>query len=123
MFRASEKRRWVMPLRRARLQFHRIQFTSDLLPSDVLGVSVYSPKLNEFEFKRTNFREHCAGRRNQSNDAENSERAARGDERSRVTIENVTYRAAAIHGAGDAKSHQIITELIRLPKESQLDHS
>jgi len=31
--------------------FHRIQFTSDLLPSDVLGVSVYSPKLNEFQFK------------------------------------------------------------------------
>src|SRR5215813_9751419 len=32
-------------------KFHRIQFTSDLLPSDVLGVSVYSPKLNEFDFK------------------------------------------------------------------------
>src|ERR671934_1895033 len=32
-------------------EFHRIQFTSDLLPSDVLGVSVYNPKLNEFEFK------------------------------------------------------------------------
>src|SRR5213596_3411572 len=32
-------------------EFHRIQFTSELLPSDVLGVSVYSPKLNEFEFK------------------------------------------------------------------------
>src|SRR5437868_9692575 len=32
-------------------KFHRIQFTSDLLPSDVLGVSVYSPKVNEFEFK------------------------------------------------------------------------
>jgi MoxR-like ATPase len=32
-------------------KFHRIQFTSDLLPSDVLGVAVYSPKLNEFEFK------------------------------------------------------------------------
>ena len=32
-------------------EFHRIQFTSDLLPSDVLGVSVYSPKQNEFEFK------------------------------------------------------------------------
>src|SRR6185295_3566474 len=31
--------------------FHRIQFTSDLLPSDVLGVSVYNPKRNEFEFK------------------------------------------------------------------------
>src|SRR5436189_2875280 len=32
-------------------KFHRIQFTSDLLPSDVLGVSIYSPKVNEFEFK------------------------------------------------------------------------
>jgi MoxR-like ATPase len=31
--------------------FHRIQFTSDLLPSDVLGVSVFNPKRNEFEFK------------------------------------------------------------------------
>src|SRR3989441_9212649 len=33
-------------------KFHRIQFTSDLLPSDVLGVSVYNPRMNEFEFKR-----------------------------------------------------------------------
>src|SRR5215467_12512832 len=32
--------------------FHRIQFTSDLLPSDVLGVSVFNPKQNEFEFKK-----------------------------------------------------------------------
>src|SRR5213596_2521889 len=31
--------------------FHRIQFTSDLLPSDVLGVAVFNPKLNEFQFK------------------------------------------------------------------------
>src|SRR3989441_9433640 len=31
--------------------FHRIQFTSDLLPSDVLGVSIYNPKVNEFEFQ------------------------------------------------------------------------
>ena len=31
--------------------FHRIQFTSDLLPTDVLGVSVFNPKTNDFEFK------------------------------------------------------------------------
>jgi MoxR-like ATPase len=31
--------------------FHRIQFTSDLLPSDVLGVSILAPKTGEFEFK------------------------------------------------------------------------
>jgi MoxR-like ATPase len=31
--------------------FQRIQFTSDMLPSDVLGVSVWEPKLGEFMFK------------------------------------------------------------------------
>jgi len=31
--------------------FKRIQFTPDLLPSDVLGVSIYNPKLLEFEFR------------------------------------------------------------------------
>jgi MoxR-like ATPase len=31
--------------------FHRIQFTSDLLPSDVLGVSILDPKTGDFEFK------------------------------------------------------------------------
>lgn len=33
------------------LGFRRIQFTSDLLPSDVLGVSVYNPKTSEFEIR------------------------------------------------------------------------
>ncbi len=31
--------------------FQRIQFTSDMLPSDVLGVSVYQPDRGEFVFK------------------------------------------------------------------------
>ncbi len=31
--------------------FQRIQFTSDMLPSDVLGVSVWDPKRSEFVFK------------------------------------------------------------------------
>jgi MoxR-like ATPase len=31
--------------------FQRIQFTSDMLPSDVIGVSVYNPSAQEFEFK------------------------------------------------------------------------
>jgi MoxR-like ATPase len=31
--------------------FHRIQFTSDLLPSDVVGVSILDPKSAEFEFR------------------------------------------------------------------------
>ena len=32
------------------LDFHRIQFTSDLLPADVLGVSVFNRELSQFEF-------------------------------------------------------------------------
>lgn len=32
-------------------EFRRIQFTPDLLPSDVIGVSVYNQKNGEFEFK------------------------------------------------------------------------
>jgi len=32
------------------LQFHRIQFTSDLLPADLLGVSVYDRERNGFVF-------------------------------------------------------------------------
>ena len=31
--------------------FHRLQFTSDMLPSDVLGVTVYSAHTEAFEFK------------------------------------------------------------------------
>jgi MoxR-like ATPase len=32
--------------------FQRVQFTSDMLPSDVIGISVYSALEQEFEFKR-----------------------------------------------------------------------
>ena len=31
--------------------FQRIQFTADLLPSDVLGVSIYEPETGEFRFR------------------------------------------------------------------------
>jgi MoxR-like ATPase len=34
------------------LTFHRIQFTSDLLPADLLGVSVFKPESGTFEFKK-----------------------------------------------------------------------
>jgi MoxR-like ATPase len=34
------------------LGFRRIQFTSDLLPSDVLGVSIYNPQTSTFETRR-----------------------------------------------------------------------
>jgi len=34
------------------LAFHRIQFTPDLLPADVIGTLIYNPKNQEFETKR-----------------------------------------------------------------------
>jgi len=33
------------------LKFSRIQFTPDLMPSDVLGTSIYNQKISEFQFK------------------------------------------------------------------------
>src|SRR5437773_10711570 len=33
-------------------RFQRIQFTSDLMPADILGVSVLNPKTQDFEFKK-----------------------------------------------------------------------
>ena len=32
--------------------FNRVQFTSDMLPSDILGVSLLDPKSNRFEFRK-----------------------------------------------------------------------
>lgn len=33
-------------------EFRRIQFTPDLLPSDILGSSIYSPKTGDFSFRK-----------------------------------------------------------------------
>jgi MoxR-like ATPase len=32
--------------------FQRVQFTSDLLPSDIIGVNIYNPEAREFEFRQ-----------------------------------------------------------------------
>src|SRR5207249_918899 len=32
--------------------FQRVQFTSDMLPSDIIGISIYSATEQKFEFKR-----------------------------------------------------------------------
>ncbi len=34
------------------VDFSRIQFTPDLMPSDILGTSIFNVKSSEFEFKR-----------------------------------------------------------------------
>jgi MoxR-like ATPase len=37
--------------RSVRSDFHRLQFTSDMLPSDVVGVTIYNAHTQDFEFK------------------------------------------------------------------------
>lgn len=37
--------------RSVQCEFHRLQFTSDMLPSDVLGVTIYNAHTQAFEFK------------------------------------------------------------------------
>ena len=34
------------------LKFKRVQFTPDLLPSDIIGTEIYDPKNNEFKIKK-----------------------------------------------------------------------
>ncbi|MEM1935111.1 MAG: MoxR family ATPase [Sulfolobales archaeon] len=34
------------------LEFRRVQFTPDMLPSDIIGVMVYNPKTSEFSFRK-----------------------------------------------------------------------
>jgi MoxR-like ATPase len=72
--------------------FHRIQFTSDLLPSDVLGVSVFNPRLNEFEFKQGPIFANIvlADEINRTTPKTQSALLEAMNE-SQVTIENVTY--------------------------------
>ena len=74
-------------------KFHRIQFTSDLLPSDVLGVSVYNPKVNEFEFKPGPIFANIvlADEINRTTPKTQSALLEAMNE-SQVTIENMTYR-------------------------------
>src|SRR5262245_33897115 len=73
-------------------KFHRIQFTSDLLPSDVLGVSVYNPRINEFEFKRGPIFANIilADEINRTTPKTQSALLEAMNE-NQVTIENVTY--------------------------------
>src|SRR5436309_8757989 len=35
-----------------RLTFHRIQFTPDLLPADVIGTQIYNPRTGDFSIKK-----------------------------------------------------------------------
>ena len=63
------------------LEFQRIQFTSDLLPSDILGVSVFNRTATSSSSFRSDLRQRHPGRRNQPHQPQDAVGAARSDER------------------------------------------
>src|SRR5437870_7345076 len=73
-------------------KFQRIQFTSDLLPSDVLGVSIYNPRVNEFDFKQGPIFANIilADEINRTTPKTQSALLEAMNEK-QVTIENITY--------------------------------
>ena len=61
-------------------RFHRIQFTPDLLPADIVGTQIYNQRTGEFVCAQgPGLRQPRAGGRNQPRPAQSPERAARGD--------------------------------------------
>ena len=89
--------------------FSRLQFTPDLLPSDVTGVNVFNQRLNEFEFRPgpvfTNLLLV-----DEINRASPKTQAAllESMQENQVTIDGVTHAPAApLHGHGHAEPDRV----------------
>ncbi len=86
--------------------FHRIQFTPDLLPSDLVGTDIYRHEKAEFEFRPgPAVPQHSARRRGQPRAGQGAGGAAGGHGRTpdHRGSEDLSA-AAAVHGAGDPES-------------------
>jgi len=73
-------------------KFGRIQFTPDMLPSDVTGVSIFNQQTREFEFRRGPIMEHVvlADEINRATPKTQSSLLEAMEER-QVTVDGVTY--------------------------------
>ena len=74
------------------LDFSRIQFTSDLLPADILGVSIYDPSSRKFSFHPGPIFAHCVLADEMNRATPKTQRALlEAMEEHQVTIEGHTY--------------------------------
>ena len=103
------------------LEYQRIQFTSDLLPADIIGATIYNPELHQFTFhKGAIFKQMVlADEINRATPKAQSALLEAMEER-QVTVEGQTYRLPRPFFviATQNPSHQLGT--FPLP-ESQLD--
>src|SRR5216117_3810933 len=60
------------------LDFQRVQFTPDLMPSDITGTSVLNMRTQDFEFRQADLHPGAAGRRDQPGHSQDPGRPARG---------------------------------------------
>ena len=72
-------------------KFKRIQFTPDLLPSDVLGVSIYNPKELQFEFRRASIMGNIILADEINRTSPKTQSALLEGWKRRVTIDGFTY--------------------------------
>ncbi len=75
--------------------FSRIQFTPDMLPADITGVSIYNPKTNQFEFRPGPLMAQVvlADEINRATPKTQSALLESMEER-QITVDGITYRMA-----------------------------
>jgi len=75
--------------------FQRIQFTPDIMPSDIVGFSVYNPKTQDFEYRRGAIFNHIilADEINRTSPKTQSSLLEAMEEK-QVTVDGVTYKLA-----------------------------
>ena len=91
------------------VQFSRLQFTPDLLPSDVTGVNVFNQATNEFEFRPGPVFANVL-LVDEINRASPKTQAALLEcmQENQVTVDGFSYElAAAVHGARDAEPDRV----------------
>src|SRR5258708_11410331 len=89
--------------------FQRVQFTSDMLPSYILGISIYSATEQKFEFKRGPIFTHVL----------------LADEINRTTPKTQSALLEAMnegHVTADANCHQLPQPLLVLPPQNPVQH-
>ncbi|MFC3883414.1 AAA family ATPase [Bacillus songklensis] len=78
------------------VDFKRIQFTPDLLPSDVVGVSIYNPKEAEFQYRPGPIMSHIVlGDEINRTSPKTQSALLEGMEEGRVTVDGVTRKLPA----------------------------
>ena len=74
------------------LEWHRIQFTPDLLPSDVTGVNVFEPRAGQLPVSAWRcVRQHPSGRRNEPGFPKDSAALLEAMQEGQVTVDSTSH--------------------------------